>query len=70
MDQIALLWFWARVHDCTAELGYVRGVELLAPYRTAKCASRPRWSAQLSRVRECIDTVFGQLVERCAVKCV
>ena len=24
-DEIALPWFWARVHDRTAELGYVRG---------------------------------------------
>src|SRR5437879_1377394 len=28
----------------------------------------PRWSAQLSRVRYRIDTVFGQLVDRCTVK--
>ena len=24
-DEIALPWFWARVHDRTAELGYLRG---------------------------------------------
>ncbi|HEX6123446.1 MAG TPA: FAD-dependent oxidoreductase, partial [Ktedonobacterales bacterium] len=24
-DQIALPWFWARIHDRTAQLGYVRG---------------------------------------------
>jgi DDE family transposase len=44
------------------------GVELLAPYRSAKRDPHPRWSALLSRVRYRIDTVFGQLVDRCAVK--
>jgi hypothetical protein len=44
------------------------GVEVLAPYRSAKRDPRPRWSATLSRVRYRIDTVFGQLVDRCAVK--
>ena len=44
------------------------GVELLAPYRNAKRDPHPRWSALLSRVRYRIDTVFGQLVDRCAVK--
>jgi Transposase DDE domain len=44
------------------------GVELLAPYRSAKRDPHPRWSASLSRVRYRSDTVFGQLVERCAVK--
>jgi len=43
-------------------------VELLAPYRSAKRDPHPRWSARLSRVRYRIDTVFGQLVDRCAVK--
>lgn len=43
-------------------------VELLAPYRNAKRDPNPRWSARLSRVRYRIDTVFGQLVDRCAVK--
>lgn len=46
----------------------VHGVDLLAPYRSAKRDPHPRWSAQLSRVRYRIDTVFGQLVDRCAVK--
>jgi hypothetical protein len=44
------------------------GVELLAPYRTAKHDPSPRWSARLSRVRYRIDTVFGHLVDRCNVK--
>jgi Transposase DDE domain len=44
------------------------GVELLAPYRSAKRDPHPRWSARLSRVRYRIDTVFGQLVDRCSVK--
>lgn len=51
----------------TAE-GQRQGVELLAPYRSAKRDPHPRWSARLSRVRYRIDTVFGQLVDRCAVK--
>jgi DDE family transposase len=47
------------------------GVELLAPYRTAKRDPHPRWSARLSRVRYrivTICTVFGQLVDRCSIK--
>jgi hypothetical protein len=44
------------------------GVEVLAPYRSAKRDPHPRWSAVLSRVRYRIDTVFGQLVDRCMVK--
>jgi Transposase DDE domain len=44
------------------------GVELLAPYRAAKRDPHPRWSAVLSRVCYRIDTVFGQLVDRCDVK--
>jgi hypothetical protein len=44
------------------------GVALLAPYRSAKRDPHPRWSAVLSRVRYRIDTVFSQLVDRCAVK--
>ena len=44
------------------------GVELLAPYRSAKRDPHPRWSARLSRVRYRIDTVVGQLVDRWAVK--
>jgi hypothetical protein len=43
-------------------------VKVLAPYRNAKRDPHPRWSARLSRVRYRIDTVFGQLVDRCAVK--
>ncbi len=44
------------------------GVALLAPYRSAKRAPHPRWSALLRRVRYRIDSVFGQLVDRCTVK--
>jgi hypothetical protein len=44
------------------------GVDLLAPYRSAKRDPQPRWSVVLSRVRYRIDTVFGQLVDRCAIK--
>ncbi len=45
-----------------------QGVRLLAPYRSAKRDPHPRWSARLSRVRYRIDIVFGQLVDRCALK--
>jgi hypothetical protein len=45
-----------------------RGLALLAPYRWAKRDPWPRWSAQLSRLRYRIDTVFGQLVDRTHVK--
>src|SRR5690348_18347253 len=44
------------------------GVALLAPYRSAKRDPHPRWSTLLSRVRYRIDTVVGQLVDRCNVK--
>jgi hypothetical protein len=44
------------------------GVEVFAPYRSDKRDPYPRWSALLSRVRYRIDTVFGQLSERCVVK--
>jgi Transposase DDE domain len=57
--------YWAPV--TTAEWSE-HGVELLAPYRSAKRDPHPRWSGLLSRVRYRIDTVFGQLVDRCAVK--
>ncbi|MGZ3677227.1 MAG: hypothetical protein ACXVDI_01490 [Ktedonobacterales bacterium] len=43
-------------------------MEVLAPYRLAKRDPHPRWSAHVSCVRYRIDTVFDQLVDRCAVK--
>ena len=52
----------------TAAAWQLHGVDVLAPYRSAKRDPHPRWSARLSRVRYRIDTVFGQLVDRCAVK--
>jgi hypothetical protein len=57
--------YWA---PALAAESQAMGVALLAPYRTAKRDPHPRWSARLSRVRYRIDTVFGQLVDRCAVK--
>ena len=44
------------------------GLALLAPFRWAGRAPHPRLAARLARLRSRIDTVFGQLVERCAVK--
>lgn len=58
-------------HDwspATTAAWHEQGVELLAPYRSAKRDPHPRWSALLSRVRYRIDTVCGQLVDRCAIK--
>jgi hypothetical protein len=46
----------------------LHGVELLAPYRNAKRDPHPRRSTVLSRVCYRIDTVFGQLASRCAIK--
>ena len=51
-----------------ADLAIGGGVELVAPYRSAKRDPHPRWSRLLSRFRYRIDTVFGHLVERCAIK--
>jgi hypothetical protein len=44
------------------------GILLLTPYRTATHAPPGSWSAVLGRVRYRIDTVFGQLVDRCGAK--
>jgi hypothetical protein len=44
-----------------------QGLALLAPFRWAGRDPRPRLATCLSRLRYRIDTVFGQLVERCAV---
>ena len=52
----------------TAEEAGRAGVTLLAPNRSAAKDSTPARSALLSRVRYRIDTVFGQLAERFAVK--
>jgi len=41
---------------------------LLTPYRTAKHAPPGSWSPVLGRIRYRIDTVFGQLVDRCHAK--
>jgi len=46
----------------------VRGLALLAPYRSAKRDPTPRCSRALSRIRDRIETTFGQLVERYNVK--
>lgn len=44
------------------------GITLLTPFRTAKHAPSGSWSPVLGRVRYRIDTVFGQLVDRCQAK--
>jgi len=44
------------------------GITLLTPFRTAKHAPPGSWSPVLGRVRYRIDTVFGQLVDRCQAK--
>jgi len=44
------------------------GIVLLAPIRSASEQPAHSWSAVLGRVRYRIDTVFGQLTDRCRVK--
>jgi hypothetical protein len=44
------------------------GVVLLAPFRKAGSQPAHSWSAVLGRVRYFVDTVFGQLTDRCGVK--
>src|SRR5258706_6558970 len=44
------------------------GVVLLAPFRKARTQPAHNWSAVLGRVRYRIDTVFGQLTDRCKAK--
>lgn len=44
------------------------GVVLLAPFRTASSQPAHSWSPVLGRVRYRIDTVFGQLTDRCGAK--
>lgn len=45
-----------------------QGVHLVALYRIAKHDPNSCWSAQLSRLCYLIDLVFGQLMDRRAVK--
>lgn len=45
-----------------------RRICLVTPFRCAKRAPAHSWSRVLGRVRYWIDTVFGQLVERCQAK--
>jgi hypothetical protein len=44
------------------------GIVLLAPFRKASSQPAHSWSAVLGRVRYRIDTVFGQLTDRCKAK--
>jgi hypothetical protein len=50
--------------------GHLRhqGVCLVTPFRSARHAPPHSWSRVLGRVRYWIDTVFGQLAERCGAK--
>jgi hypothetical protein len=52
----------------TAAEWQAQGVELLAPCPSATRDPHPRWSTLLRRVCDRIDTVFGQLSERCGVR--
>jgi hypothetical protein len=57
--------FWApRLRESLA----LRGLQLLAPFRRRKQDPWPQLSRELSRWRYRIDTIFGQLVERTALK--
>jgi hypothetical protein len=44
------------------------GISLLAPFRKASSQPAHSWSPVLGRVRSRIDTVFGQLTDRCGAK--
>ena len=44
------------------------GVVLQAPFRKASSQPAKSWSPVLGRVRYRIDTVFGQLTDRCGAK--
>jgi hypothetical protein len=44
------------------------GVVLLAPFRKASSQPAHSWSPVLGRVRYRIETVFGQLTDRCGIK--
>jgi hypothetical protein len=52
-----------------AELAW-DGIELVAPFGSAKHDPWPRRSAEISRLRERIESIFGQLVSRWKVKVV
>lgn len=57
--------FWApRLREALAQ----RGITLLAPFRRRTQDPSPSLSRALSRWRYRIDTIFGQLVERTALK--
>nr|MBA2680986.1 IS982 family transposase [Ktedonobacteraceae bacterium] len=45
-----------------------RGITLLAPFRHRLHAPRPQRSFRIAQWRYCLDTVFGQLVDRTHVK--
>jgi phytoene dehydrogenase-like protein len=52
-EDIAMPWFWARVHDRTAQLGYLRGGFQRLYDRLAKVFRRPAASCALgTEVRE------------------
>jgi hypothetical protein len=57
--------FWApRLREQLAH----HGIQLLAPFRRRKQDPWPQLRRDLSRWRYRIDTIFGQLVERTAIK--
>jgi protoporphyrinogen oxidase len=53
-EDVSLAWFWARIHDRTAELGYLRGGFALLYERLAERAQRAgaaiRYRAQVTRI--------------------
>jgi hypothetical protein len=57
--------YWAP--PLTAAL-HQEGIDLLAPFRWASRDPQPQRAGLLCRVRYRIDTVFGQLAERCTAK--
>lgn len=58
--------YWAPL--LKAQLEQQEGLALLAPYRKASGDPNPKQSGVLSRVRQRIESVFGQLCERYTIK--
>jgi protoporphyrinogen oxidase len=56
-DQIALPWLWARIHDRTAQLGYLRGGFQLIYERLVECIQQRRGKVLLGTPVEHVEQV-------------
>ncbi|MBE3559744.1 MAG: NAD(P)/FAD-dependent oxidoreductase [Ktedonobacteraceae bacterium] len=59
-DQIALPWFWARLHDRTTQLGYLRGGFQLLYERLAECITQAGGKVLLATRVERAEPVGGR----------